>query len=1132
MIAKFDSFSRYETPLIMLCGADSVYQNGTVTSVIGYVSDISDEELILNFSATSELNFRAYKVERDDADDNAVMLNIYDKLKNRRLLFVDGVGYFAITNVDECFGDDGTYKDITATSCEIEFENRKVPFIGQTSTTDGETDVDYTYKFTDLLDLLVGSVPKWTYDFRDIDSAVADKYRTFEDVDTDENILAFMQREVQEAYECIFDFDIINRQVAVYDQASFATETNIHLTLDGLINELDISENSDDIYTALSVFGDSDDVSINGVNPLGTNIIYNFDYYIPWMSAALQSRLAEWKEGISVGEEFMRDNYVEYTDIKQQYLDTQYEIERLEQLISLYKKAQANITVALQNPPASMDSTDKTEADAASVAKATEIIDDYNKEIKYIFGEDADCSAYEIDSSVLNIENNSIGIPMEKAEADLAAAESKLASLSSSLEYYEGGENSTGVFDQLASTYKLRTFLGDELYIELSNYIYEGTYSDQYITITDKMTQAEIYEQCFTLYDRAKAQLKKVSAPTQKFDVDAESFVFVKEFLPWSKQLKTGTCVNVELAENEIASLFLTTITVNFYDKTLKLTFGNRLKRNDPRSLYEDVLGDIRKTANTLSYLNEVVSPVKVGVFDDFAQELQNSRNLTMRNALASANQSFSMDNYGITGTSLTEEGSTGPYQIKITNESIVFTTDNWKTCSTALGRFYWKDDKTGMESIYGVNAQAVVAGKIMGSEIIGGTIEGTTVTGATIIGGKIQTASGKAWMENGTITGATIVGGKIQTSSGEAWMEDGAIYGSTITGSAISGGSISGTTITGTTITGTTISGGKLSGTTISGGSININDRFTVDESGDCSIDGGSINISDNFKVDSSGNVTLKGNITWGADNKPTTTITRAAIANALYNYADCGDGIYTDGNGNIAINASLINAGELNVDNIKLYSTLGNGRIMGLTGSIGVGIPMDGIGMVYGTSGSPIHYFIVTQAGVRMQAGSARVVATGTRAYLQCDDTEYQVYTDASGCGCSAASFSTGSDRRLKDNISYDYEKYIGFFMQLKPAMYHFRPEHSEVIHTGFIAQDVEEALISNGLTASDFGGLGVPSSGTADDFDVSEYNLSEIYRLGYSEFTSLNTYMIQKLYKRVDELEKVIAELRSSE
>ena len=200
MIARFDSFNRYETPTIMLCGADSEYKNGVVTSVLGYLTDISDEELVLNFSTTSELNFRAYRIVRDDDGSNATMLDLYDKLKNRRLLFVEDVGYFAITNIDEQFSDGMSYKDITATSCEVEFENRKVPFIGKTIESedeDGKTEVDYTYAFTDLLDLLVGSVPKWTYDINEIDTAVINKSRTFEDVDDGENIIVFMQQGVQ-----------------------------------------------------------------------------------------------------------------------------------------------------------------------------------------------------------------------------------------------------------------------------------------------------------------------------------------------------------------------------------------------------------------------------------------------------------------------------------------------------------------------------------------------------------------------------------------------------------------------------------------------------------------------------------------------------------------------------------------------------------------------------------------------------------------------------------------------------------------------------------------------------------------------------------------------------------------------
>lgn len=1221
MIARFDSFNRYETPSIMLCGADSEYKDGVVTSVIGYLTDISDEELVLNFSTTSELNFRAYQISRDDESDNSVMLDIYSKLKNRRLLFVEDVGYFAITNVEEQFSDGMSYKDITATSCEVEFENRKVPYIGQTIESadgDGKTEVDYTYAFRDLLDLLVGSVPKWTYDPDNIDSAVLNKFRTFEDVDDDENILAFMQKEVQEAYECVFDFDIINRTVSVYDQNSFASETSIHLTKDDIITELDISENSDDLYTALSVFGDSDDISINGVNPLGTNVIYNFDYYLSWMSPALQSKLKDWEADVAAGESAIQAKGSEYVTKKQEYLNQQLEIERLEQLIQLYTRAESNIRVALISAPATTEGNE--DVDQAKINKAKEIIADYNKEITRIFGKER--PEYRIDDSVLSIENESISIPKQQAESDLADAKGSLSALKTEVDAHD---NELG---ELAKNLKLQVYLGDELFAELSNYIYEGSYSDTYITVTDKMTQAEIHDQSLTLYNRAKAQLGKISAPTQKFDVDTESFIFAKEFLPWSEQLNTGACVNVEVAENDIASLFLTTITVNFYDKTLKLTFGNRLKRNDPKALYEDILGNVRKTANSLSYLNEVVSPVKVGLLDDFAQQLQNSRNLTMRNALSATNQSFTMDNLGITGSSVNGDGSLGPYQIKITNESIVFTTDGWKTCSTALGRFFYTNPEDGeSKSTYGVNAEVVAGAKIFGSSILGGDIEGTAIHGGTIWGTDIYATDvdprtitdpdlvkNLAYMKYNADTkkgeiygfevkGATITGGKVRTSTGEAWMEDG------------------------------NITGGVITGATINGGEININD---------------------NFVVDSEGNVSLNGNITWGVGasspiralygtdkySKPTQSyssypsidlngwhtmldvdydfyasysydggntwtdaikiqgedgsdanISRDRIAEVLLTEAEAlslGDGIYSKVSGGetrILVNASAIKAGTIDADYVtvagstvtlsnnsimykkedSIYVTMNEtgielsvkgsdsipkrGKLVGMTGNTG-GYLTDGIALINGTNAAnPIHYVIVTTAGARVQSTNSDVTASGNSAHLRhlSSDVTNTVHANKSGCamnynnsariyvdsvGCHATSaITTGSDRRIKKNIEYDCSKYEQFFMKLQPVSYEYISEPNPKLHTGFIAQDVEEALYTSGLTNDDFAGL-LPPSNSDEDFSSEDYSSENSYMLAYSEFTSLNTYMIQKLYDRVEALEKELAKLRSAE
>lgn len=1263
MIAKFDSFSRYETPSIMLCGADSVYKDGIVTSVIGYLTDISDEELILNFSTTSELNFRAYQIYREDEAANEVMLDLYSKLKNRRLLFVEDVGYFAITNIDEQFSDGMSYKDVTATSCEVEFENRKVPFIGKTiesTDEDGKTQVDYTYAFRDLLDLLVGSVPKWTYDVNDIDTAVINKSRTFEDVDDDENILAFMQSEVQQAYECIFIFDIINRMVSVKDQNSFATETNIHLTKDDLITGLDITENSDDLYTALTVFGDSDDITINGVNPLGTNAIYNFDYYLTWMSPALQARLAEWKKEVAAGEEYMAANYSGYAEKKQSYINEQLEIERLEQLISLYSKAEANIRVAMTSVPTTADTIEiNTEgmtaeeieaARKAAVAeeqtkKAKEIIADYNKEIARIFGESR--SEYNISESILNIENGSIEVPKTKAESDLAAAKAALNSSESEVSSYDSS------FNSLAQSLQLQNYLSSDLYIELSNYVYEGSYSDPYITVTDTMTQTEIYDQEFTLYNRAKAQLRKISAPTQKFDVDTESFIFVKDFLPWSEQLNTGACVNVELEENDIASLFLTTITVNFCDKKLKLTFGNRLKRNDPKALYEDILGNVRKTANSLSFLNEVVSPVKVGLLDDFAQELQNSRNLTMRNALAADNQSFTMDNYGITGTALDEDSELSPYQIKITNESIVFTTDNWKTCSTALGRFFYTDPTDGKDkSVYGVNAEVVAGAKIMGAYILGGDIEGTAIHGGTISGIDIYATDIKPReineLDDEEKSKLAYMRYNTETKRGE-------VYGFTVSGGTIWGADIYATDSDPTGLT--TTEKNELAYMRYFPGSKDEKGNVipAYGEIHGFKITGGSLNINDTFIVDSYGNLTLDGNITWGTDNSPIcvlyarsslsaptgsyssypssssygwhtslnvyydyyasysynggntwtsaikiqgtdgtngtngrdgtdgkdgengtdATVTRIAIANALLAKTDAlnlGDGIYSDtvnGRTCISINATAIKAGVINADLIQTgslsadriqsgtidaskvtvaggvttldskkiqfetkknsygtryvkiddsgivmqvsgdYGDPYQGRIVGMPGEDDKGDVTEGIALVQGIS-STTHYVIATNAGVRLQAGSTQMGVTDNSCF-------------------ASKSITTGSDRRIKANISYDYDKYYDFFMALKPASYTYRDMSDSRAHTGFIAQDVEEALGSAGLQPSDFAGLSTPSQ--PGNFSLESYSSENSYMLAYSEFTPLNTYMIQKLYSRVEALEKELAELRGA-
>ena len=96
--------------------------------------------------------------------------------------------------------------------------------------------------------------------------------------------------------------------------------------------------------------------------------------------------------------------------------------------------------------------------------------------------------------------------------------------------------------------------------------------------------------------------------------------------------------------------------------------------------------------------------------------------------------------------------------------------------------------------------------------------------------------------------------------------------------------------------------------------------------------------------------------------------------------------------------------------------------------------------------------------------------------------------------------------SDRRLKQNISLLSSSYDSFFDALRPSTYQWLNE--SITHTGFIAQEVADALAAAHLSSSDFYGYR----------DENPDSLG----LAYSEFISLNTWQIQKLKKRVADLE----------
>lgn len=101
------------------------------------------------------------------------------------------------------------------------------------------------------------------------------------------------------------------------------------------------------------------------------------------------------------------------------------------------------------------------------------------------------------------------------------------------------------------------------------------------------------------------------------------------------------------------------------------------------------------------------------------------------------------------------------------------------------------------------------------------------------------------------------------------------------------------------------------------------------------------------------------------------------------------------------------------------------------------------------------------------------------------------------------------TTSDKRKKKFVRKLADKYVELFKKLRPVTFTYKNGTSGRTHTGFIAQEVEQAMVDCGITNEEFGGLVIQDNGE--------------YGLRYEEFIALQTAVIQDLQKKVEELER---------
>ena len=269
-----------EQPTLVLCNAD-----GKAIQTLGYTKELK-ANICYNEMSTITFDIPAYV--------DGIKTPHYDEIIGMRIIDMIGWGRFILINPS--LKNDGVkeIKSCKAYSLEYELTYKKFFLEESTYSLWNPLSPDDT-----ILGMIMAELPSWNVGV--VDDDLINKYRTLSSDNT--NIYNFIKSTLQQLYGCIFDFDTYTRTINVRSTANEAVSKPIYLSMDNLVKEIQIDEDTENIVTALDVCG-GEDVDIRSVNPMGTNMIYNLDYFMntTQFDQSLIDKWNSWKQSFEANQ--------------------------------------------------------------------------------------------------------------------------------------------------------------------------------------------------------------------------------------------------------------------------------------------------------------------------------------------------------------------------------------------------------------------------------------------------------------------------------------------------------------------------------------------------------------------------------------------------------------------------------------------------------------------------------------------------------------------------------------------------------------------------------------------------------------------------------------------------------------
>lgn len=704
MLFSFDKFDRYEIPVLTVAHPDF--------TKVGIIKDPIGLKLDLNLVSTSKASFEAYSV-----DDTGNATFYYGALTKYNLVHISGFGWFVITHVDE--SNDGIHKSKSVDCESYEYTlGRKAANLSAG-----------TYRLYDpanaastetLLGHFLANCPRWTIGY--VSSALYSRYRTFDMPDA--SMYGFLMEEAMDAYECVFVFDTENLQIKVYAPDDLIKDSGIVFRYTSLLKHISISDSADDVVTELQVYG-ADNFSIATVNPLGTASIYKYDYFKDVMPAAMWVKVKQWQDDVAaaMGRTSAYGNIL--TAIKNENLKILgYEANKSE--VERYRAAGEQVRTV--NTPYTMQAVSQTAVDNIRAwidsKNSTDLLTMVTAADAYppiptfvpaggegVVPSEIQAYADTITEADRNVAQATVNIyACEKCEK---YCDSLIATSKAQIEIYQNQRKATH------TNLSISNYLTADEIVALGDYTLADVYENPYIVPLDGMTYEETQNLAFELLDGAFETLERVSQPTFDFSVETVNLMFDKEhedYVNIIEQNGLGCRVHVEFEDGHWYNPVLMGISVE-YDAPDKceLVFGSNYHAKMSEDLYAECFQQAAKTSATVSSaLHSWLNPMESQSLSPMREFMEGALNAAVNKIINSNNQSTVIDQFGIWGRKITDDGYS-PKQIKIINNGLYMTDDNWDTCKLALGEI---DIPGTADSAYGIASEVLIGNLILGEAL------------------------------------------------------------------------------------------------------------------------------------------------------------------------------------------------------------------------------------------------------------------------------------------------------------------------------------------------------------------------------------------------------------------------------